>query len=131
MKTKLNYSAQQILCVYKKVKEERAKAISHITLPYHEAFGNVYFKIDDVFTDRAQDGLKCEYVGYGGVEFTGNISGKMRYGLYYKSESIKREIETLIRALDIIYDDESYCINTIRDDHGEPQPQYAILWGMV
>lgn len=128
MKSKLNYSAEQMLFVYKKVKEEQTKALQKITLPYKCAFGNWYFQIDDIFTEIGQPDLKYNYVGYGGVCFLGNINGKGEHKLFYKSPEIKKEIESLIRTMQLISDDNRDAISTIREQHGEPHPQYCILW---
>ena len=129
MKSKLNYSAQQILYVYGKVKQEQNKAFSKITLPVKCAFGGWRFQINDIFEEKGRPYLKYKYVGYGGVDFLGNINGKSpTMGLYYKSASIKKEIETFIITMQSISDDKADAVNTIRKEHGEPEPQYCLLW---
>ena len=132
MKTKLNYSAQTILFVYKKVNEEKNKAVKNLTLKFNPAFGWFTFDINDVFKENGEDTLKYNYVGYGGVNFLGNINGKIpTQGLYYKNIDIKTQIENFIIILSQIAEDERDAIRTIHEQHGMPEPQHCILYDMA
>jgi hypothetical protein len=125
----MNYSAQQIQHVYSRVKELQRESLKKVVIPIKQAFANYYFQINDVFTEKGIDNLKYQYVGYGGVCFLGNISGKVpTQGLYYKDEETKKQIEGLIISLSAIFEDSQEAIKTIREQHGQPQPQYAILY---
>lgn len=129
----MNYSAKQILHVYVQVKKEQNEANSKVnTVNIKPAYGNYYIKVDEAFNLLGSDNLKFKNVGYGAVCFLGNLNGKVpTQGLYYKSEEIKNEIETLIKTLSMISDDKSETVKYITDQHGTPKPQHAILWQMA
>lgn len=107
------------------------EALSKFTLPVKRAFGGFYIDIDDVFKETGPDSLKYKFVGYGGVVFLGNINGKTAGNLYYKSEKIKKETETLCRTLQSINDDVAEAIEVVHKDKGRPKIQHAILSAMA
>ena len=129
----MDYSAQQILFVYKKVKEEKAKMLSGIKfLKPKEAYGNIHMNVTDLFDEHGEDALKFQVVGYGGVVFLGNINGKVpTNGLFYRNANIKDEAERLIRFMHLLEQDKSGAVRYIADQHGSPKPQHAILWQMA
>jgi len=126
----MNYSAQQIQHVYKKVKQDKSNHLSNLKLiKPKEAHGNLFLKVDDIFNSDGDDSLKYSVVGYGGVNFLGNLNGKVpTQGLYYKNADIKHEVEKLIRFMEILESDLRAAVKYIQDQHGKPNPQHAILW---
>jgi len=88
----MNYSAQQILFVYKKEKKEINKLISKLKhTKCKQAYGNFYFNVDEIFSETGTKNLKYNYVGCGNVCFLGNIKGKTAGELYYKNKFIKKD----------------------------------------
>ena len=132
MKSKLNYSAQNILHVYNVVKEKKDNALKEISFKYSPAFGWITFNIEDIFSESGDESLKYKYIGYGSVNFLGNINGKIpSNGLYYKDIETKKQIEGLILTLSTIFEDEQDAIKQIRETHGEPSPDFCVLHGMA
>ena len=127
---KLNYSAEQIMHVYKQLKKENKEALSKCNLPYKIAFGNIYFQIEDVFTDT-NTGFLNDGQNYGGVIFLGNINGKGERQLFFKSLDIKKQIDSLRFLNDYVREDVSNAIKIITEAHGQPKPQYCHLFDMA
>jgi hypothetical protein len=125
----MNYAAQQILHVYrhvKKLKDDAVKLVSATELG--SAYGNYHMQVSDVFELSGPENLKYKNVGYGSVVFLGNIHGKVpTQGLYYKSQELKNEIETLIRTLSDISEGQRETLEVIHRQHGQPKPQHCIL----
>ncbi|MGM0496249.1 MAG: hypothetical protein ACQERX_06260 [Bacillota bacterium] len=135
MKTKLNYAAEQIKHVYNYKSQQRTKIIQEFIkrsgLQPKHAFGNIYFNIGDVFTDTTnvvnKEAVFNDIRGYGGVDFLGNINEKTQYQLYFKSAELKKHFKYLIYGLQNLFDDSQEALKTIRETHGEPNVQHAIL----
>jgi len=129
----MNYSAQQIMHVYKQNIKERAERLSAFkSAPIKEAFGKYFINIDEVLTETGTEDLKCVFTGhYGGLDFLGNINGKTTYQLYYKNHEIKKEIERLRLVIDLIEEETRSAIDYITKQHGQPKPQHAIIWDMA
>ena len=127
---KLNYSAEQIKKVYQYGRELRGISISEFEketgLKLKPAYGHLYLHIEQIFTDEPNQ-FEYKYVGYGGLNFLGNINGKTSHQLYYKNEEIKRSIERLVISLSDIFDGEREALEVIHKDHGKPNIQHAIL----
>ena len=130
---KMNYAAQSIAHVYKNVIKEKENCLSKLNLlKVKESYGNFVTKIDSVFTEFGDPTLKYEYVGFGGLVFLGNINGKVATnGLYYKSKDLKQEVETFIKSMDTIYENETSVVNQIREQHGTPKPEYSVIYNLV
>lgn len=127
---KMNYSAEQILHVYKQLKKENNEALKKCTLPYKLAFGAIYFQIEDVFTDE-NTGFLNDKTNYGGVNFLGNINGNGERQLFFKSLDIKKQIDSLRFSNDYIRNDVDDAIKTIKKAHGEPNQQCCHLFDMA
>lgn len=128
----MNYSAQQIMHVYKNVKKEEAERLSNFNAaPIQQAYGNYYIKVEDVFSETGPEDLQYQFIGYGKINYLGNINGKTKGHLYYKNHSIKKEIETFIKVIDIIQQDQREAIDYIEKQHGRPSPQHAILYAQA
>lgn len=121
-----------IMHVYSQSLKERNRLLSSLIIPFKEAHGNVKIDIEDAFQETGNDNLKFKSVGYGGVDFMGNLNGKVpTQGLYYKDESIKKSIETLIRALSQNQEDTTEAIKSIIEDKGNPKQQLSVLYHRV
>ena len=125
----MNYSATQILHIYKTVRQEKEKFLSSLKyLKPKKAYGDLFLNVEDLFTIDGEESLLFKLVGYGGVRFLGNIKGKVpTNGLYYKNADIKEESERLIRFFDITNGEENGAIKYVAKQHGTPVPQYAML----
>jgi hypothetical protein len=96
------------------------------TLP---AFGAFYIDVKEAFQLTGHERLKFKNVGYGGVNFLGNINGlSPLQGLYYQSEAIKKEVESFIISLQEIRQNQDDAVNVIELEHGKPIPEHSILW---
>lgn len=129
----MNYSAEQILHVYKQVKKEKSEALSKLKyIKAKSAYGDLILQVIELFTEEGDENLKFKVVGYGGVRFLGNINGKVpTQGLYYKNANIKEEAERLIMSLDVTQADKQGAVKYISEQHGTPKPQHCILWQMA
>lgn len=129
----MNYSAKQILHIYKKVKQDHSKVLSKLKyIKPKMAYGDFMLNVNDLFTNKGEESLRFKVVGYGGVRFLGNINGKVpTNGLYYKNADIKEETELLIRSLSITQSDKQGAVKYISEQHGTPSPQHAILWSLA
>ena len=127
----MNYSAQQILHVYKQVIKEKSKYISKFPITLEQAYGNLYVNISDVFCETGKPGLKYKSVAYGSVNYLGNINGKTAGNLYFKNEKIKKTVNDFCIVLDTIQKEKKEAVKAIEDDHGKPNPQHSILWAIA
>ena len=118
---------EYITHLYSHRNKEVAETLNKLTVPYTRAFGNTHINVDDVFQEYGDESLKYNYVGYGGLYFMGNINGKTAGRLYYKNAEIKKEIEGVIRVLQMIADETSETLATIHKQHGQPKTQHSIL----
>lgn len=126
---KYNYSAENILHVYKQTKKEINRVFDIVRIKPKYAHGNFYFQTDEIFTDAGDKETQYNNVGYGGVYFLGNINGKVpTNGLYYKSMDIKKQIESFIISISLIQDEKTNAVQYIQEQHGQPTPQHCILW---
>jgi len=125
------YSATQIEHVYRHKLKTINEILSKKTIEIGRAFGNYQIDVKRYFSTTGNEDLLYKYVGYGGVNFMGNIEGKSVNGLYYKSKEVKKEIESLIIGLDILHDDVQGAIEEIHKQHGRPTPDHATIWYKV
>lgn len=128
----MNYSAKSMFHIYKYVYTEETKIVSEFkSCPIKKAFGNFYINITDALCETGSDDLRYKYVGYGGVCFLGNINGKTSNELFYKNQEIKQAVEKLINNLDTLRTEQHEAIRLVREQHGEPRPQYALIADMA
>ena len=128
--TKLNYSAQCIKHLYKERDRRRAEILQEFTKrtglnPKH-AYGDIYFQIEESMTEQENDHIN-DIRGYGGVNFLGNINGKTQYQLYFKTGELKKHFKYLIQSLQNNFEESQEILKDIRETHGEPNIQYALL----
>lgn len=126
----MNYSAQQITHVYKKVKTQTSEHLAALKYINPESiYGDFVLNVADVFKEHGPETLRYKYVGYGGVRFMGNINDKVpTQGLYYKDANIQFETEKLIRFMTMLHAYKLGAVKYIAEQHGSPKPQHAILW---
>lgn len=125
----MNYSAEQIKHVYTQVINEKNNVLSKLTIvKVGKAFGNYQIDVDDAFNYDGDDDLKYEKVGYGGVQFMGNINGKVpTQGLFYKTPEYKKQIENFIIVNDLIEQDKTENVAYIIEQHGNPKPECSMI----
>lgn len=122
---KNNTSDKYILDLYKVKNQKEAEYLKKLSLPYELAYGNIFFKIEDVFCETG--GFEYEPKYYGGVRFLGNINGKTENQLQFKTEQIKREIEGLQFSLEVLEEEVRDTIKLIREQHGKTKNDLSIL----
>lgn len=125
----MNYSAQNILHIYKYVKKEIKEILNSAKIKPQVAYGNYYFNVSEIFIEYGEPDLAYKYVGYGGVCFLGNINGKVpTNGLFYKDMETKKEIERIIFRFSYLEEEKSESVRLIQEHHGTPIPQHCILY---
>tara|TARA_R110002020_G_scaffold144907_1_gene318100 strand:- start:1303 stop:1713 length:411 start_codon:yes stop_codon:yes gene_type:complete len=124
---------QYITHVYNVVKNETETAVEIYTertgIEIHKRHGNYYILIEEVFTDEptSQISLYFKYIGYGSLSFLGNINGKVKEQLRYKTAKIQKETENLILKLHYTNKEKSEAIQHIYKQHGKPKTPIGIL----
>lgn len=125
----MNYSAKIITEIYKKEISEKNNIFnifkgSNLNVTF--AFGGIYIKIDEVFTD-IDTGFKNDKNGYGGLSFLGNIKGKTERQLFFKNKELKNIIDSYRGKIDYLNEEISEAISEVVKQHGKPIPEYSIL----
>lgn len=128
--SKLNKAAEYIKHVYAKRGEERTKVIQNFVnvtgIKPQYAHGNIYFNIEDIFTDT-ENSFSKHNRNYGGVSILGNIGGKTEYLLYYKDLEVMNSYHILKNELQSISNEVSESIDIIHKEHGKPNVDHCLL----
>ena len=128
MQTKvINNADNYILHVYKKRNEEEKQIYSKINFQFKETFGDVTVNIEDIFTGNGTEELRNgKYFIF--ITILGNINGKQaQQGLYFKNKEIRDnflETEKRLKSLSINVEE---TIKVIKEQHGKPKIDYALL----
>ena len=127
---KMNYAAEHIAHIYKQVIKEEKICLSKLNLlKVEKSYGDFIVDTKEVFTEFGDPKLKYEYVGHGRLRFMGNINGKVHtQGLYYKNEELKKEVETFVKSMDVIFENKTSAISLVEKQHGKPKPEHSVIY---
>lgn len=127
---KLNNAATYIQHCYKQTSLKREQIIEDFVnttgIKVKRAFGDLYIRIEDIFTDEQND-FSEHNRSYGGVSLLGNIDGKTEYLLYYKDINTMRAFHSLRDRLQNNFEESQEVIKTIELQHGKPNVQHCLL----
>lgn len=129
MKKDAIYSSKIIESIYKKETSMKNEVLKNKTVSVKRAFGDFYINVATYFSISGEENLRYKYVGYGGVNFLGNIEGTtITQGLHYKTQEIKTEIENLIISMDLINNEAREAIDYVHKQHGQPNIQHSVIY---
>ena len=127
---KVDNYIESIYRIEKKEKEIAIETFKEKTgVKVKKSYGQFWINIEDIFTDEPtrQISLCFKPVGYGSVIFLGNINGKTKEQLRYKTTEIQKATEDLVLKLRYTFNEVQEAISEVEKTHGKSIAPVGII----